>query len=570
MHSLRSSLPLLACLLAPACRSSADFADEADTAVYGLVDQRRAELFDREGGFRIDADPDSLRQRLLRGEVEEGVFVDLVTCLRIAAENNREYQTRKESLYLAALNVTLERYLLGWRPSLTGEAAIDGVGSEADTQSAGLDFQLRRILGTGAEIVGGIGLSLFKTVGTGDDLNPSSDIGLAITQPLLRGSGSRIVYEPLTQSERDLVYEVRSFERYRRSFAVDVTTRILSLLQQADGIRNEELNVDNLTLLRERNEALAEAGRTTNIEVDQARQDEVSSQNRLVVERARLRTAYDDFLLFLGLPIDTPIELDLAELDRLYEEGLTAIEYEEDVVLRFAKANRLDYMTTLDRVNDAERKVLVAAEALRTGLDVAASMDLSSKDGKPLEFDLDDARWNIGLALDLPVGRLPERNFYRSRLIDLSVAQRDAEEFEDTMTADLRAELRNALTARETFEIQVYSTELAERRVESAQLNLQAGRATTRDILEAQRDLLNSRNQATAALVEYWLSRLELFRDMELVELGEDGIEIHEDRITDMLANDESSDAGEEPGAEAEANAEADAMVERVAEEVDV
>ncbi len=567
MHSLRSSLPLLACLLAPACRSSADYAEDADTAVYSLVDQRRGELFDSEGGFRIDPDPDSLRQQILRGEIEDGVFVDLVTCLRIAAENNREYQSRKESLYLAALNVTLERYLLGWRPSLTGDAAIDGVGSEADTQSAGLDFQLRRILGTGAEIVGGIGLSLFKTVGTGDDFGTTSNIGLAITQPLLRGSGTRIVYEPLTQAERDLVYEVRSFERYRRSFAVDVTTRILNLLQQADSIRNEELNVENLTLLRERNEALAEAGRTTTIEVDQARQDEVRSQNRLVVARANLRTAYDDFMLFLGLPIDTPIELDLAELDRLYEDGLTAIEYEEDVVLRFAKANRLDYMTTLDRVNDAERKVLVAAEALRTGLDVAASMDLSSKDGKPLEFDLDDASWNLGLALDLPVGRLPERNFYRSRLIDLAVAQRDAEEFEDTITADLRSELRNALTARETFEIQVYSTELAERRVESAQLNLQAGRATTRDILEAQQDLLDSRNLVTSALVEYWLSRLELFRDMELIEMSEDGIEIREERIDEMLAADE--DGGAESAEDVSAEETADEVVEDVVEEVD-
>ena len=46
-----------------------------------------------------------------------------------------------------------------------------------------------------------------------------ADVRFSVTQPLLRGSGSRIVYEPLTQAERDLIYEVRSFERYRRSFA---------------------------------------------------------------------------------------------------------------------------------------------------------------------------------------------------------------------------------------------------------------------------------------------------------------------------------------------------------------
>lgn len=533
MKSLQLCL-LLGLLSAAACQSASEYATDADDAVYSLVDQRRAELFQEGGGFEIQPDPDSLRQRILRGEVESGVRFDLVTCLKIAAENNREFQSRKESLYLAAMNVTLERWLLGWRPTLTGDAAIEGIGSAADTQSAGLSFQVRKILGTGAEVVGGIGLSMFKAVGGGSP-STTSNVGLAITQPLLRGSGSRIVYEPLTQAERDLIYEVRSFERFRRSFAVDVTTRMLRLLEQADSIRNEELNVQNLQLLRERNEALAEAGRTSDIEVDQARQDEVRSQNRLVVSRAQLQASYDSFLLFLGLPIDTPIEVDLAELDRLYEDGLTSIDYEEDTVLRFAHANRLDYMTSLDQVSDAERKSLVAAEALRTGLDLRAGVDLTSKDGKPLQFDLDDAAWEVGLGIDLPVSRIPERNFYRASLINLEVAQRDAEEFADTITADLRSELRNTVTARESFEIQNFSAELAERRVESAQLNLQAGRASTRDILEAQQDLLDSRNLVTGALIEFWLARLQLFRDMELIEVDENGIRFEQQRIDEML-----------------------------------
>lgn len=526
---------LLSVLSFAACQSASEYADDADESVYSLVDQRRNELFQEEGGFKIDPDPNSLRQRILRGEVEDGVRFDLVTCLQIAAENNRDYQSRKESLYLAAMNVTLERWRLGWRPTLTGDAAIEGIGSAADTQSAGLSFQMRKILGTGAEIVGGIGLSMFKVVGGGSPTT-NSNISLAITQPLLRGSGSRIVYEPLTQSERDLVYEVRSFERYRRSFAVDVTTRMLRLLAQADSIRNEELNVENLRNLREFNEELAKAGRMSDIQVDQARQDEVRSENRLVVARAQLQASYDSFLLFLGLPIETPIVVDLGELDRLYDDGLSEIKYSEETVLKFAHRHRLDYMTSLDQVSDAERKTYVAADALRTGLDLRAGVDLTSKDGKPLQFDLDDAAWEAGLGVDFPVNRVPERNFYRASLINLEVAERNADEFGDTITTDLRSQLRDTVTASETFQIQNYSVALAERRVESAKLNLQAGRASTRDILEAQQDLLESRNLVTGALVEYWLARLQLFRDMELIEVDETGIRIEEHRIDEMLA----------------------------------
>jgi hypothetical protein len=55
---------------------------------------------------------------------------------------------------------------------------------------------------------------------------------------------------------------------------------------------------------------------------------------------------------------------------------------------------------------------------------------------------------------------------------------------------------------------------LAERRVESAKLNLQAGKATIRDVLDAENALVEARNALTAALVNHAISKLELDRDV--------------------------------------------------------
>ena len=56
--------------------------------------------------------------------------------------------------------------------------------------------------------------------------------------------------------------------------------------------------------------------------------------------------------------------------------------------------------------------------------------------------------------------------------------------------------------------------------------NVEAGRADTRDILEAQEALLQAQNLTTAALIAHRLSQLALFRDMEILRVDETGIAV--------------------------------------------
>jgi hypothetical protein len=60
--------------------------------------------------------------------------------------------------------------------------------------------------------------------------------------------------------------------------------------------------------------------------------------------------------------------------------------------------------------------------------------------------------------------------------------------------------------------------------VESANLLLEAGRAETRDLLDAQNALVRARNDLTQVLVDYHLARLRLLRDLGAIELTPQGI----------------------------------------------
>jgi len=552
----RSSVSLLALAAAltwASCRSPADYVAAADEEVYALLDARLAAIATGQVEFSIAPPEDSMRARVLSGEVHSIGPLSLVQCLEIAAEDSDRFQTEREGLFLEALNLTLDRWRFGWQPTLTGGGALTGVGDDTLATSVDGSLQLQKLFGSGARIVADIGASLFRVLSTGDGFDVVSDIGLSITQPILRGFGSAITLEPLTQAERDLVYRVRTYERFRREFSVDVARQMYELLEAYDSLGNEERNLENLILLRRRNERLAEAGQGSDIQADQARQDELRSQDRLVALRGDLEQRLDLFKLLLGLPIDCELLLDRGEFDRLTDEALlldTVMALDIDSVVRFAWGQRLDIQTSAQSVEDAERGVHIAADALRAGLDVSARADSVSVEGRPDSLRSDEIVWSLGFNFDLPIDRLPERNVYRAALVRYEAERRGHERFLDRVSADVRDAIRQARDARATYRIQVRAVQLAERRVKSSALNLEAGRAETRDLLESQDALLEAQNALTAALIDFNLAKYDLSLQLEVLRIDGEGIHLDDGLVQQLLAPEVAPEATPESNPE--------------------
>ena len=515
-----------ALLLVVGCATPAEQQQAADDEVYAILDQRRAELFDHEPGFRVDRDPEALRRRLL-GDAPSGTALelDLLRALEIAAENNRGYQDQRESLYRTALDLTLERWRFSWQFSLDGSLGVSGSGDSAESASVDADLGVSKLFGSGALVLGDIGTTLLRAIDRGDGWDVLQNLSLSFTLPLLRGSAREIVLEPLTQAERDMVYAVRRYERFRHTFAVDVVGNYYALLRTLDNISNEQANYDSLKLLRIRNQRLAEAGKLTDIQVDQAQQDELRSESRLLQLEESYGRQIDQFALLLGLPTETPLQLDRDELARLKTlDGSDLLGLEADLLGSFALDNRLDLLNLRGQLVDAERRTRVAADALRIGLDLETSIGASSEEGRPFSYRSDSMPWSVGLGFDLPVDQLPERNLYRRSLLDLDRATRAIEESRDSILAGVYDDFRQTESTSQRYLIQLSAVDLAAKRVRSAQLKLEAGRSSTRDVLEAQEDLLSAQNAATSALIDFALARLRLYRDLELLDLDATGI----------------------------------------------
>ena len=516
-------VPVLLPVILACCLSPGGAKEWADDQVFDILARASRRTLGEIKTFSIERPVDTLRARLLKGDAQ--VVLGVPEALDVAAENSREFQRQKELLYQAALALTREQHAFATRFGGGAAATVDGTG---DDVSQGLtlseDLSASRNTESGGRIVASFVNTWFKDILNGGSWDPASLLNLSFTQPLLRGAGKRIAREPLTQAERDVIYQVRDFERFRATFAVRVVSDYLDVVQQAEDLDNEEENYQSVVRTSQQFEDEEIAGRRARVDVDRARQDELTADNGRIAARSRYESALDRFRVTLGLPTDAKVGLRLQELARLRALGVQRIAIAEDVAIRLALARRYDYRNIVDNVEDAARSIMVTEDALQSTLDFSTAVTVPTEEGKALKVDWERVRWSVGFDLGLALDRLLERNAYRTALINFEVALRAREQLEDQVKLEVREALRSIDRTYRSYEIQTAAVALAQRRVDSTTELNQAGRATALDLLDAKAALLAAQLQWTSALVDSTVARMTLLRDLEGLALEPKGL----------------------------------------------
>jgi outer membrane protein TolC len=390
------------------------------------------------------------------------------------------------------------------------------------------------LLKGGAQIAANLTSNFLRYL-TGDPrVTTSSALTASITQPLLRGRGRKVAAETLTQSERDVLYELRAFTRFRKVFTVQVASEYYRVLQDRDTARNTWAGYQAFQQALERERARAEAGRITQADLGRSEQATLNAEDAWFSAVRRYKQSMDEFKILLGLSTDARIILDDTELTQLMDKGISELPLSVDDAVAVALAARLDLYTARDAVDDAERKLVVAANALKPGLDLVITGQVDSEPGDDTfsELDWQRARWSAGFDLELPFDRKTERNAYRSALIAYERTARDLDLAIDETKLDVRDAWRTLEQAQRTYRIRSVGVDLNERRVEEQDLLADLGRATALNTIDAQNDLTEARNALTAALVNHTVARLSLWRDMGILFVKENG---QWEEVTDVV-----------------------------------
>lgn len=216
--------------------------------------------------------------------------------------------------------------------------------------------------------------------------------------------------------------------------------------------------------------------------------------------------------------------------------ALTPVNLTPSQAVAVALENRLDLMNRRALVMDARRRLEVAADRLEANLDLVAEGEvntpaLSEGNEKPFEFRAKESAFRVGVSVKTPLDRRRERNDFRAAQVAYQRARRNYMAAEDQVKLDVRHQLRQLRAEGGVFEIQRRALRIAARELSQA---LDAGErqnegeaAMTQQGLSIPRALENILD-AQDSLIDTWLdyetARLELFRDMGVMEIDETGV----------------------------------------------
>lgn len=480
--------------------------------------------------LRFDARPDeSVQQRLARlnsyATAETGGrLVTLADAFRIAQQTSREYLDAEEEYILASIRLLIERHLWGPRffddltvgydntPGFTGgnyTSALNVINTLRATQRLpyGGEVEARAIFRATEQL---------REV-VGDSYTQSTQIVLSGNLPLLRGAGL-IAQEDLIQAERDVVYAARTFEDFRRDYLVTIAQDYFDLVRQAEGIKNREIRLESVRENERRTAAQVDAGRLSAFERRNVEQNVLRSETDLVNTRERFILSLDRFKIRLGLSVNDqitlqPVILQFPEPDVLPEQAV-------DIALRY----RLDLQNRRDQLKDSERAVANARNQLLPDLNLRGDVSFNtpqdvSAGGVDLTFD--HTVYNASATLSLPLDREIERLNLRAAIIGLGRTARELSRFEDELVLDVRAAVREIDRARFALELQNQSVTINELRLQ--ELKIKEDEVRPQDRLDAENELLDSRNARDAADQDLRVAILNYLTATGLMRIASDG-----------------------------------------------
>lgn len=524
-----------ACCALVACKS-AYYKKKTDKEVYSIIEQIESDLFGESDEFTIntrysDRKPDDISpQEIIDDRNKKEVqHIDVDSALQLAIENSRDYQNQKESLYLTALSLSETEFVFS--PNFLARSTVSGDRQSDGERTGGVNSRLSvtQAMRSGGNIGATIANDLLRFYTGNPRRSAVSTISVNLFQPILRGAGSRVATENLKQAERNVIYAIRDFSHFQNEFAVGKVLDYFRLLQGKDIIRNSFADYQSRTNETARLHRQMDAGRVTTVDMGETQQAELSSRNNYINAIADYGTSLDRFKIDLGLPLGIDFKLDDKALQSITEKGLPILDIDAEYGFDLALEYSWPLMNEIDRFEDAKRKVYVAANQLKPGVDFFADASLSSD--RPTDytsFDPDDIRAGMGVELDLPINRFRERNQYRSTIISFEAALRRLSLALDNKRNNIRLGLRSLKQFEQNYEIQKISVELAAKRAAGASLNYQAGRANVDQIVRAQDDLVAARNNMIRTMVNYLDARMALLLEIGILRTDRESFWINE------------------------------------------
>ncbi len=468
--------------------------------------------------------------------------LSLEDALKLAIENNRDIQIEQKNVEVSEGEVQAQEGVFdpvlnitsSYTDSQTPTTSTFIPSGEINQQDFNAQSNIEGNLSTGTYY----DMLNFSTTRTEtdspiQDLSPSwfNNVSFTIGQELLKNFGIGVNRTFIVTAKRSNEISEKELESITSDVLLSVESRYWLLVAATQNLDLERTALDLALDLQRRNEIQVEVGVLPPVSVTQAKSEVAAREVNVIVAENNLQAASDNLKNVLAMELSQKIETTdepTTEVFKFSETESLEVAYDERPEMDQVLLD-IENRQTLKKYYSNQRLPRFAVEGTidLQGLGGDENPDREGFGGVPEPippqflgggeafnqlFGADFPTWQILGVFSFPLFNRTARGEYVKATAELDRSQITLSKTKDDIALEVRSAIREIENSLRAIEAARVSVELAEEVVVNEQERLNVGIGTTREVLEAQRDLIDAGTREITAIANYNIALAELER----------------------------------------------------------
>lgn len=462
--------------------------------------------------------------------------------ISIALENNRDIQIEKENVVVSEGEITTQKgifdpilnissfYNDGETPTVSTFIPRGTVNQQNFNVTGNLEGKFST--GTFYDVLN-FSSTRTETDSPLDDLSPNwfNNLSFSIGQELLRNFGVNVNNTFVITARRSNQISEKEFENVITNVILDVESRYWLLVASKQNLELERTALELAQDLQRRNEIQVEVGVLPRVSVTRAKSEVAAREVDVIRAENTLQAAEDNLKNVLAMDLAEEINTTdepTTEVFQFDEQESLDEAYRERPEIKQAKLN-IENRETLKGYYSNQRLPRLAIEGgiQLQGLGGDENPDRLSFGGEPEPipsqflgsseafsqiFGADFTTWQILGVFSFPIFNRTAKGEYVKARAEFDRSVITLKKTQDDVALDVRSAIREIKNSLRAIDAAHVSVELAKEVVINEQERLNVGIGTTREVLEAQRDLIDAGVREITAIANYNIALAELER----------------------------------------------------------
>lgn len=445
------------------------------------------------------------------------VAVAVEDAIRLAVENNLDLQVQTFSPAIAEAGIRGARGIYDTRLTALldhrGKDAQVAPGSATADRQRFFDFDagVQRLVPTGGTASVSVNNAWFAdNQGTSFSRYANPQLSFSFTQPVLQGWGREVTERGITLAQDSADVSLADWRQKAESTASAASGRFYDLYKARENLETRRASLAVARRIHEENEARVKAGVLASFQLLDSELGVLSRETDLLASERARREAADGLGVFLQ-------RKEPGEIVPVVGSVAERIDTTEEAAIAVALRKRPEVVRARVGVHSGEFSEKVSRNLALPSLSLAGTVGVTGL-GKSYGEGFEDMasgkypNWSVALNFSFPIGNSSALAELEANRLKAGQARVTLRSVEESVALEVRTALRALETRYRQIEVARKGVAVAGVRFESYEKRQKLGLATTKDLLDAESQLVAAKEGLVGALADYQVAVTEFYR----------------------------------------------------------